>query len=208
MAEDAKNSYGSQLAKRRKQVEEFKKHEFHGNELGTPVIYVQYKGTYDMDGLYKLIAGFFRHQKFRFYELQQRHRHPGPFGVERQHRFRADRDIDTYHRWQVDITIETFDEHDVEVQQPDGSKRKMTKGRIWVQLGGKVILDYEKNWEKSYFGLHLRKFYNKYVISKRIQFVYWDKFYYSIIIRLHGKIQEFLGMESRGEEHRYGAGVH
>ena len=177
-------------------------------ELGTPTVYVQYKGILDMDDLYQSIADFFRRKKFKFYEKQQRHRRPGPFGAEVFYHFEAKREVEDYYEWIVTVRIETFDMHDIEVVMKDGTKKKMTKGRVWVQLWGKVLTDYEKKWEKTAFLAQLKSFYNKYVIKKKFEGVWWDELYYNIVLQLHAMIKERLKMASEGYEHRHFDRVH
>lgn len=185
-------------------VEDF----IHYPEGGIAPTYIQYKGIMDMQDLYESIADFFRQKKFKFYELQQRYRKPGPFGPEILYQFRATRKVEEYYEWVVDINIETFDMHDIEVVLKDGTRKKMTKGRIWVQIMHKVVLDYEKVWEKSAFLAHLKSFYNKYIIKKRIEGIWWDELYYKIVMKLQALIKERLKMLSEGYEHRHHAGVH
>ena len=141
----------------------------HYPDIGTPPVYVQYKGIFDMQDIYESIADFFRQKKFKFYETQQRLRKPGPFGSEILYQFKATRKVEEYYEWVVNITIETFDMHDVEVVLKDGKKKKMAKGRIWIQILGKVEMDYEKRWEKSAFLAQLKGFYHKYIIKKTIE---------------------------------------
>ncbi len=180
----------------------------HFAEAGTPTVYIQYKGILDMQDLYESIADFFHQKKFKFYEKQQRHRRPGPFGAEILHQFEARREVEEYYEWIVNIDIETFDMHDVDVVLKNGTKKKMTKGRIWVQLYGTVEMDYEKIWEKSAFLAKLKSFYNKYIIKKRIESVWWDELYYNIVLKLHALIKERLKMLSEGYEARHMHGVH
>src|SRR3989344_6474946 len=97
----------------------------HFNEFNTRTAYIQYKGVFDMQDLYESIADFFSQKKFKFYEKQQRHRKPGPFGPEILHQFEAKREVEDYYEWVVDVNIETFDMHDVEVVLKDGTKKKM-----------------------------------------------------------------------------------
>ena len=180
----------------------------HYPEIPTPFVYIQYKGIFDMQDLYETIADFLRQKKFKLYEKQQRYRKPGPFGTEILYQFEARRKVEDYYEWVVGITIETFDMHDVEVVLKDGTKKKMTKGRIWVQLRGVVEMDYEKIWEKSAFLAQLKNFYNKYVIKKKIEGIWWDELYYRIVLKLHALIQERLKMLSEGSESRHMSGVH
>lgn len=179
----------------------------HNAKLGTPIVYVQYKGILDMQDLYESIADFLRQKKFKLYEKQQRLRKPGPFGSEILYQFEAKRKVEEYYQWIVNVNIETFDMHDIDVVLKDGTKKKMAKGRIWVQLFGKVETDYEKVWEKSAFLAQLKSFYNKYIIRKRLESYWWDEMYYKIIMSLHALIQQRLKMTSEGFETRHMAGV-
>ena len=180
----------------------------HFPEAPTPPVYLQYKGIFDMQDLYETIADFFRHKKFKFYETQQRLRKLSPFGSEILYQFRATRKVEEYYEWVVSMNIETFDMHDIEVVMKDGAKKKMSKGRIWVQLYGNVDMDYEKAWEKSAFLAQLKGFYNKYIIKKKIEGVWWDELYYKVVLRIHALIKERLKMSSEVNETRHHSGVH
>ena len=180
----------------------------HNAEVATPTVYVQYKGIFDMQDLYETIADFFRQKKFKLYEKQQRLRRPSPFGAEILYAFEARRKVEDYYEWIVNINIETFDFRDIEVVLKDGTKKKMIKGRLWIQLYGNCVTDYEKIWEKSAFLAHLKSFYNKYIVRKRFEGIWWDELYYKIVLRLHALIKERLKMSSEGYEHRHFAGVH
>ena len=180
----------------------------HHPGIGTPDLYIQYKGIMDMQDLYETIADFFRQKKFKFYEKQQRLRKPGPFGAEILYQFEARRKVEDYYEWVVNLAIETFDMHDIEVVMKDGTKKKLAKGRIWMQLTGQVETDYEKAWEKSAFLAHLKSFYNKYIIKKKIESIWWDELYYKIVLRLQALLRERLKMTSEGFESRHMAGAH
>ena len=180
----------------------------HNVEAPTMTVYVQYKGVFDMQELYETIADFFRQKKFKFYEKQNRLRRPSPFGAELAHNFEARRKVEDYYEWVVNVNIETFDMRDVEVVLKDGTKKKMAKGRIWIQLYGSCNVDYEKIWEKIAFLAHLKSFYNKYIIKKKYEGVWWDELYYKIVLKLHALLKERLKMMSEEYEHRHFAGVH
>ncbi|MBI2131040.1 hypothetical protein HYU10_04700 [Candidatus Woesearchaeota archaeon] len=177
-------------------------------EAGTPTLFIQFKGIWDMQDVYATIADFLRRQKFKLHEKMQRHRAPSPFGAERQYLFEAERDTEDYYKWIVEVNIETFDEHEVEVVTKEGVKKTMTKGRMWVRVSGRVETDYDKMWEKTAFLAQLRNFYNKYVIRKTWEGVLWDEMYYNIVQKLHTVIKERLKMLSEGYEHRHFSRVH
>ncbi len=180
----------------------------HNVEIGTPIVYVQYKGIFDIQDLYESIADFFRQKKFKFHERFHRTRRGGPFGAEQLYMFEAERKVEDYYKWVVTVNVETFDMRDVEVVLKDGTKKKMSKGRVWIQLYGNCITDYEKLWEKNAFVAQLKSFYNKYIVRKRLEGVWWDELYYKIVLRLHALVKERLKMTSEGFEHRHFSGVH
>jgi len=180
----------------------------HNPENATPTVYIQYKGIFDMQDLYESIADFFSTKKFKFYEKQQRYRKPGPFGPEILHQFEAKRDLDDYYRWNVNINIETFDMHEVEVVGKDGSRKKLMKGRAWIQLWGVAQMDPHEAWSKTALMMHLKSFFNKYVVRKKIEGVIWDELHYNIVLKLHALIKERLKMTSEVYEHRHFSRTH
>jgi len=171
-------------------------------------MYLQYKGAWDMQDLYESMADFFRQQKFKFYEILYLHKRPSPFGADRQYKWKAVRNVEEYYKFVVDVFFHTYDAHDVQVTMKDGSKNSFTKGRIWVQIRGRVIIDYEKKWEDNAFYAQLRNFYHKYVIQKKIEGVWADEIYYRVMNPLHNLIQQRLKMETEEYEHREFVGAH
>jgi hypothetical protein len=208
VAEDKKGPTPQEKAIMKMMEEKWKDYSYELNSMGHATLYTQYKGVWDMEGLLKCITEFYTREKFKYYEKVQRHRHPGPFGVERLYKIEAHRNLDEYCRWVSNVLLETFDEQDVEVLGKDGKRRKMAKGRLWIQQTGTIVLDYGKRWEGSWWNLNLRKFMNRYIIRKRIELPYWDTFQYQIHLKLHRTIVNFLNMESKGEEMHYMQGVH
>ena len=180
----------------------------HFKNFGIPPLYVQYRGVFDMQDLYESIVDFFMQKKFKFYEKQLRHRRPGPFGPEILYQFEATRKVEDYFMWVVNVNMETFDIHDVEVVMKDGSRKKMTKGRVWIQITHEVVTDYEKNFQKSAFMAHLSSFYNKYVVRKKAEGVWWDELYYNVVLKLQASIRERLKMASEGFETRQHSRTH
>ncbi len=205
VAEEKKGLTAQELAVM-KQLEHWKGYEL--NEAGHATLYIQFKGVWDMEGLLGAITEFYTREKFKYFEKVQRHRHPGPFGVERLYSIDAHRNLDEYCRWNSSVLLETFDEQDVEVMGKDGRKRKMAKGRLWIQLKGSINVDYERRWEGSWWTINLRMFLNRYIIRKRIELPYWDTFQYTIHMKLHRTIVNFLKMESKGPEPTFMGGVH
>ena len=185
-----------------------KPEEFAVESMPSPTTFIQYKGVWDMQDLYETLADFFRDQKFKFYEVVYKHKHPSPFGAERQYVWRGERNVEEYYKYVLEIFIHTYDASDIEAVTKDGTKRTFTKGRIRIQFRGRVNFDYEKKWEGNAFYAQLRNFYHKYVIQKKIESIYWDEFYYKVFNKLHNLVQGRLKMESEQYEAREMAGVH
>jgi hypothetical protein len=180
----------------------------HNTSAGTPHVYVQYKGIFDMQDVYESIIHFLREKKFKVHEKQHRYRKPGPFGAEILHQFEATRHIEDFYEWTVTVYIETFDLHDVEVVTKAGEKKKMQKGKFWMQLYGRCETDPDKVWEGSAFMAHLKSFYLKYVVRKKYEGVWWDELYYKVVLRLHALVRERLKMASEVNETRQHGGTH
>jgi len=179
-------------------------------EKGTPTAttYIKYKGVWDMQDLYESMVDWFRKRKYKFYEKIYKHKQPSPFGVERQYVWQAIRDEEEYIRFIIDTYIHTYDAHDVEVKMKNDETKTFTKGRIWLEFKGHVLYDPTKRFEKNAFYMQLRNFYNKYVVKKRMEHLWWDLLWYREIHQLHNFVKNRLKMESKGYEHRYWVGVH
>ena len=173
----------------------------------TPTAWVRHIGVWDMQDLYESLVDWFRGRKYKFHELVYKHKHPSPFGVERQYIWRAERKENDYVQVQYDVYIHTYDAHDVEVVMKDGSKKEFTKGKVWIQLRVLILFDFEKRWDTKVFYKHLKEFYNKYVIRKRLMHGYSPKFR-TEFYALHALIKERLRLESEGFEHRDWSGVY
>jgi len=172
-------------------------------EVPTWPTYIQYKGIWDMKDLYEFVASFFSKSKFKFYEKRYIVKHPGPFGPETYHVWEAKRDVEEDHRFVVSLFLHTYDTQDMEVVMKDGTKKTFTKGRLWIQLIGKVQFDYDNRWHENAFYANLRNFYHKYVIWKKTEAIWWDIMHYNYVLKLHSMIKERLKMEAEGYEHRY-----
>lgn len=170
--------------------------------------YIKYKGVWDMQDLYESMADFFRNQKFKFYETANIHKHPSPFGADRKYFWKAVKNVEEYYQYVLDIYFHTYDTRDIEATMKDGSKKVFTKGRIWVQIRGRVILDYEKHWEENSFYAQLRNFYHKYIIQKKAEGLWGDEVYYRVMNPLHHLIQQRLKMETEEYEHWEFYGAH
>lgn len=171
-------------------------------------VYVQYVGVFDMQDLYEFVIDWFRKNKFKFKEGLNFRKNAGPFGYEEKHKWLFWRRMEDYYQYKVDIYVHVFDLTEIQVKLPDGTTKPYNKGRLWIQIMGRVEFDYEKKFEKNTFYAQLRSYYHKYTIQKKAEALWWDRLYYRYILRIHNKIQQRLKMESEEYEHRYFPSVH
>ena len=177
-------------------------------KAATPTAYIRWTGVWDMQDLYEIMVGYLRGKKYKFHEKVYKHKHPSPFGVERQYIWEAERKFEDYLQFVINIYFHTYDAHDIEVVMPDGSKKEYTKGRLWMEFKGHIVYDWEKRWEETRFFRSLRSFYNKFIIKKKMEGIWWDLLWYREIHKLIALVKERLKMQSVGYEHRYWTGVH
>lgn len=164
--------------------------------------YLQFKGVWDMQDLYEFLASFFSKRKYKFYESKYIVKYPSPFGPESYYVWIGEIEFDEYAKFEEKIFLHTYDTQDVQVTMNNGEKKTFTKGRLWIQIKGKVITDYEGRWDESVFFMHLKDFYHKFVMKKYLEGVYWDDMYYNVHLKLHSLIKERLKMQSDSFEHR------
>ncbi len=168
----------------------------------TPYI-VQYKGIFDLEGLYRLIIKWLTDRSYEFHEKTYKHK-PGTTGREQEMKWEAWKKVNEYIRYWFDVYIHVWDMHEVEVIK-DGNKVKMIKGRIRILIETKVDRDWQGNFKKTKTLSRLRGFYDKYVIYKDFTGTIGDMLHYKIA-KLVAEIKEFLGMEitSRAYYHYMG----
>ena len=175
---------------------------------GTPTVFIRYKGIWDMQDLYQTMVDWFRRRKYKFYERIYKHKHPSPFGVERQYTWRAERKESEYMKFIVDIYYHIYDAYNVEIVMPDGAKKTMVKGRLWLEFKGNIQYDWEKRWNENRFYAELKNFFNKFVLRKKWEQIWFHQLWTREIHGLIALVKEKLKMESKGFEHRYKTGVH
>jgi len=77
------------------------------------------------------------------------------------------KDVSDYFKNEIKIKFEIFGLTDVEVET-NGSKKKMNKGKIIIDISGTLLKDKEGKWETSAFNRFFRDVYNKYIIPARV----------------------------------------
>jgi len=171
-------------------------------------LHIRYKGVWDMQDLYESMIEYLRKKKYKFNEVNYKHKHSSPFGVERQYVWRATRNETEWVRFIIDVYMHTYDAHDVEVVMKDSTKSTFTQGRIWIEISGKATNDWEGRYNQNSFYQHIKDFYNKYMLKKYYTEVIWDRLWYREAQKLRWVIKQKLQMEADAYSHRYWMGVH
>lgn len=179
-----------------------------GSKAPSPPAYIQYKGVWDMQDLFESVVDFLRNQKFKFQEKLILSKTPSPYGRERKYQWNAWKKKEEYYEYGVDIYLHSYDVNDIDVKLPDGTTKQYQKGRLWIQIMCHISVDYDKRWDKNLFFAQLGAFYNKYVVEKKLEAIWWDEMHYKVALKLRNLIQQRLKMESEEFENRYFAGVH
>lgn len=163
------------------------------NYNATKSYIIEYKGIFDLEGLYRLIIRWLQDRAFEFHEDTYKHK-PGMVGKEQEIKMSAWLKFNDYIRYNFAIYIHVWDMQEVEVVR-DNQKVIMIKGRIRIVLDASVDRDWQGQWKKTKTLRRLRAFYDKYVIFKDNAGVWGDMLHYKLV-KLHNEIKEYLGMET------------
>jgi hypothetical protein len=158
----------------------------------TPYI-IEYKGIFDLEGLYRLIIKWLQDRSYEFHEKTYKHK-PGMVGKEQEMKWEAWKKVNEYIRYWFDIYIHVWDMNEVEVIRQD-QKVKMIKGRLRLMIESRVDRDWQGTFKKSKTLKRVRDFYDKYVTFKDMTGVWGDMLHYKIV-KLQNEIKEYLGMET------------
>lgn len=156
---------------------------------------IKYDGIFDWEGLYRMIYDWFRARNYYFEETSIKYKVPSPLGAEVKVDMSGWRKTTDYIKEWVSVFIIFYDLREVEVIK-DGKKKKLMKGKMIIEVHGYVETDWQGRWNQTQFGQYLKEFYDKFLIKKDLENVWWDRLYY-IMYKLHTEIKNYLDMENR-----------
>lgn len=156
---------------------------------------IKYYGLFDWEGLYRLIFNWMQDKEYFYEEPSYQHKVPSPLGAEQKIRMSGWRKTTEQMREWIFLYIHFFEMREVEVIK-DGKKQKLIKARVYIEITGRFELDYQERWKQTYLGAYLKDFYDKYLIKKHAELMFWDRLYYRIY-KLNGEIKQFLDMQAR-----------
>lgn len=153
--------------------------------------FLKFSGVFDFDGLYRLMAKWFKDRKYDFYENLYKDKPP-----ELELEWIGERKLDDFYKYKIRLYFHLWDMKTVEAIK-DGQKKKLTSCRMIVEFDPSVVVDYQNRWTENAFTEKLFGFYFKNIIKREFQLKIADPLWY-ISYRLQNVMKEYLEMETRG----------
>jgi hypothetical protein len=140
-----------------------------------PTTYIKHKGFLDVSKLIQSIRGWFIDKKYDFHFSKQKY--AGPVGAaEQELEMYGEREMTEYVKFKIKLLIRIWDIKDVEVVK-DGEKIKTTTGRVAIELGGNLLLDYRARFKGNKALQFLQAFYHKYIIKATLEEVWEEEWF-------------------------------
>ena len=165
-----------------------------------PII-IQYRGTYDYDGLIAFLRGYLLGLKPNVYAEPKFKYKTGKTGAEVEFQFKAIRRITHYIRIELSVAGHAWDviRRDIEV---DGQKKMVTDGKIHMELKGNFEVDFANAFGKVPKNEKFALRQMEAILNKEPGGVLFEdnkvtgkKFATSVLNDLDKKIKSFLRME-------------
>jgi hypothetical protein len=154
---------------------------------------IKYRGTFDLNLIYQTWVKWMKSQRMKYHEILYKDKNL--IGDMRETEITAlgTVKIDEFHKWTVNIFIQVFDGQPVEIIK-DGKKKKMTRGRLYLDIQATIIRDYQGVYDSTPMLQKARGLILK-VTKWEENIPIWDTYYYKTI-KLHGMIRQLLGMDT------------
>lgn len=156
---------------------------------------IKYKGIFDLDGLYKTMALWFKEKRFELHERLFKSKPP-----EMEVRWEAERKRTSYVRELVFVHVHMWGDYDVEVIK-NGQKKKMANVRMIITITGDVEAPYSDifgrpRWTASNIERRFQALMFNWVMQRELAGLYWDQLYYELY-SLNNRIKDFLKFGAR-----------
>ena len=156
---------------------------------------IKYKGMFDLEGLYRVMARWFKDKRFELHENLYKSKPP-----ELELRWRAERNRTSYIQEVVTVYVHMWGEYNVEAVV-NGKKKKMARVRMVITINGGIYSAYNDmfgklQWNASNIERRLQNIMRNWVVKQEIGGLYEDRLYYELY-DLYGAIKEFLQFGAR-----------
>jgi GTP1/Obg family GTP-binding protein len=127
---------------------------------------MSHNGIFDFEGFYSFCHGWFDEENYGVVEERYDEKVAGN-KKNIFYQWKANKKLSDYFKIEQDIKFFVNDLTDVEVEI-DGTKKKMNKGNIAIEIKGALVKDYKSKWDVSPLNKFLRDVYNKFIVSGRV----------------------------------------
>ena len=107
---------------------------------------------------------------------------------------KGDRKVNEYVKEIIEVAIRVWEMKDIEIIK-DGQKIKTNEGKIAIEIGGNLSLDWQKRFKGNKFLQNLQDFFHKFIIRKDIGDQWEDNLLFKVM-ELTKLIQEKIGHEA------------
>ncbi len=169
--------------------------------LPIPTQTVRFQGVFDFDKLYNMIIAWMKARRYWVQETKYKHKVPSPLGAEQEIGLSGERNVTEFYQYSVAIDFHLWDMQEVEIEQPDGTKKKLINARMEIKFSGAVDIDYEKRFESSTLWKNLKDFFLKYIMRNEVEGIWHDELYYRVV-NLVDQVKKVLDMRAAGHEYK------
>jgi len=158
-----------------------------------PTSFVKYRGMFNYSEVLQTVRKWFEEQNYSFEEPKHQWKAPAE-GIEVEIKIKGVRKVNEYVLYWIDIFFRVYDMKDVEVVK-DGQKVKMQEGKVTVEIGGKLELDWQNRFSGNKFLQSVQDFLHKFIIKQDIG-DRWEDDLLIKIMNLTKTIRTVLGHEA------------
>ncbi len=156
---------------------------------------IKYKGIFELEGLYKTMARWFKEGRYELHERLYKSKPP-----ELEMRWEGERKRTSYAKEIVRVHVHMWGDYDVEVIA-NGKKKKMANVRMIITVTGDIEAPYPDifgmpRWSTTNIERRLNTVFRNWVMRREMEGLYWDRLYYELY-DLYGTIKEYLKFGAR-----------
>ncbi|MBN1792681.1 hypothetical protein JW826_03280 [Candidatus Woesearchaeota archaeon] len=155
---------------------------------------IRHKGDYDIKGLFQLFHKWYSDNQYEYHEGLYKDKVETALGNEIEVKMKGSRRVSEYYKYEVSIQTHEWEAKDM-VVKVDGQDKEIRRGRIHIEVNGKVITDWQGKFKEGTIWEKGQKWMENHVIKKDIEFKHIDP----LDKQLHefvGEIKRFLKIES------------
>ena len=165
------------------------------NTMGWYPHRIKYKGIFDLEGLYRIMARWFKEGRYELHENLYKSKPP-----ELELRWYAERKRTSFAKEVVRVHVHMWGDYDVEVIA-NGKKKKMADVRMVMTITGTIEAPYPDifgapRWSQNNIERRLSTVFKNWVLKREMEGLYWDRLYYELY-DLYGTVKEYLKLGAR-----------